>query len=166
MKKLISRVAWVLYMLVARHLPSSWGVLRRWCVRHFAAESADSINIERKAVISKKLHIGKGSGIGEASKIQGETFIGDFVMMGPECHIWTINHETSDVTIPMCKQGSRQERPVRIGNDIWIGSRVTILPGVRIGNGAIIGAGAVVTKDVPEYAIVGGNPAKVLKMRK
>ena len=53
-----------------------------------------------------------------------------------------------------------------IGNDVWIGSRVTILPGVKIGNHVIIGASAVVTKDVPDYAIVGGNPARILKMRK
>ena len=57
-------------------------------------------------------------------------------------------------------------KPVHIGNDVWLGSRVTILPGVNIGNGCIIGASAVVTKDVPDYAVVGGNPAKILKYRK
>ena len=56
-------------------------------------------------------------------------------------------------------------KPVIIGDDVWIGGRVIILPGVTIGNGAIVGAGAVVTRDVPEYAIVGGVPAKVIKMR-
>ena len=87
-------------------------------------------------------------------------------MMGPECNIWTINHETSDVNTPMCKQGTRKEQPVYIGNDVWIGSRVTILPGVKIGNGVVIGACSVVTKDVPDYAVIGGNPAKIIKMRK
>ena len=52
-----------------------------------------------------------------------------------------------------------------IGNDVWIGGRVTILPGVHVGNGVIIGAGAVVSKDVPDYAIVAGNPARILKYR-
>lgn len=52
-----------------------------------------------------------------------------------------------------------------IGNDVWIGARMIILPGVTIGTGAIIGAAAVVTKDVPDYAIVGGNPAKIIKFR-
>ena len=65
----------------------------------------------------------------------------------------------------MRQQGPQREEPVVIGNDVWIGSRVTILPGVHIGNGVIIGAGAVVSKDIPDYAIVGGNPARILKYR-
>ena len=56
-------------------------------------------------------------------------------------------------------------RGVRIGHDVWIGAHATILGGVRIGNGAVIGAGAVVTKDVPDYAIVGGVPARIIRMR-
>ena len=55
--------------------------------------------------------------------------------------------------------------PTIIGNDVWVGYRVTILSGVKIGDGAVIAAGAVVTKDVPPYAIVGGNPAKLIKYR-
>lgn len=54
---------------------------------------------------------------------------------------------------------------VIIGNDVWIGARVTILGGLKIGDGAVVGAGAVVTKDVPPYTIVGGVPAKIIKMR-
>ncbi len=54
---------------------------------------------------------------------------------------------------------------IRIGNDVWIGTDVIILPGVTIGDGAVIGAGSIVTKDVPDYAVVGGNPAKVIKYR-
>lgn len=56
-------------------------------------------------------------------------------------------------------------KPIHIGNDVWIGARVTILDGVKIGNGAIIAAGSIVTKDVPPYAIVGGTPAKVIRYR-
>ena len=63
-------------------------------------------------------------------------------------------------------QGFATEKPVLIADDVWIGARVIILPGVRIGTGAVIGAGAVVTKDMPDYSVVGGNPARVLKMRK
>jgi virginiamycin A acetyltransferase len=56
-------------------------------------------------------------------------------------------------------------RPIRIGNDVWIGGNAVVLGGVRIGDGAIIGAGSVVTKEVPAYAIVGGNPARIIKYR-
>ena len=65
----------------------------------------------------------------------------------------------------MCQQGFSDSKPVRIGDDVWIGMRVTILPGVTVGSHCIIGAGAVVTKDVPDYAIVGGNPARILRTR-
>lgn len=65
----------------------------------------------------------------------------------------------------MIEQGMRTA-PVTIGNDVWIGMRSIIMPGVNIGDGSVIGAGAVVTKDVPAYAIVGGVPAKVIKYRK
>ena len=65
----------------------------------------------------------------------------------------------------MNQQGFQSEEPVVIGDDVWISDRVIILPGVKIGNGVIIAAGAIVTKDVLPFAIVGGNPAKVIKSR-
>ena len=87
-------------------------------------------------------------------------------MIGPEVIIYTQNHSFDRIDIPMCEQGFQEECKVEIGNDVWIGARVIILPGVKIGNGCVIGAGAVVTKDVPDYCVVGGNPAKILKVRK
>lgn len=66
----------------------------------------------------------------------------------------------------MREQGYGPVEPVEIGDDCWIGGRVTILPGVHVGNGAVIAAGAVVTKDVPPYAVVGGVPAKIIYNRK
>lgn len=117
-------------------------------------------------MITSTMEIGDRSGVGINARINGKVIIGKDVMMGPECTIYTQNHLFDRLDIPMNKQGVSVEKPVIIGDDVWIGGRVTILPGVHIGNGAIIGAGAVVTKDVPDYAIVGGNPAKILKYRK
>jgi len=87
-------------------------------------------------------------------------------MMAPEVTIVSYVHRHDRCDIPMCFQGGGPVRPVRIGNDVWIGTRVILLPGVNVGDGAIIGAGAVVTKDVEPYAIVGGNPAHVIGTRK
>lgn len=91
--------------------------------------------------------------------------IGKNVMMGPNVAIITENHRFDRMDVPIREQGYYDRKPVVINDDVWIGMRVIILPGVTVGKGAILAAGAVVTKDVPEYAIVGGNPAKVIKYR-
>ena len=86
--------------------------------------------------------------------------IGDYVMIGPNTLITTVNH-------PISPNGRRKHlgiaKPVVIGNDVWIGGNVTILPGVTIGNNVIVAAGAVITKDVEDNCIVGGAPAKVIR---
>ncbi len=87
-------------------------------------------------------------------------------MMGPEVLIYTQNHDFSRTDITMDQQGWADEKPVVIEDDVWIGSRVIILPGVTIGKGSVIGASAVVTKSVPPYSVVAGNPAKIVKTRK
>ena len=86
--------------------------------------------------------------------------------MGPDVLVFTSNHESGRTDIPMRLQGNGATKQVTICSDVWIGARVIILPGVSIGEGAVIGAGAVVTKDVPGYAVVGGVPAKIVGYRK
>ena len=86
-------------------------------------------------------------------------------MMGPEVVIYTSGHKHDRLDIPMIEQGSSETYPVIIGNDVWIGRRAIIMPGVTIGDGVIIGAGAVVTKNVEPYVVVAGVPAKVVKKR-
>lgn len=86
-------------------------------------------------------------------------------MMRPDVSILTHTHNIERTGIPMGQQGMRVSEVI-IGNDVWIGMRVIIMPGVKVGNGAVIGAGTVVTKDVPDYAIVGGVPARIIKFRK
>lgn len=86
--------------------------------------------------------------------------IGNNVMIGPNVDIYTVNH-------PMTAEGRRdylaKGSPVTIGNDVWIGGKSSIMPGVTIGNNVVVAAGAVVTKDVPDNSLVGGVPAKVIK---
>lgn len=139
---------------------------RRFCGKLILNNCGKNVNIEKQAVFSSRVEIGDNSGIGIRAGLGGKVIIGNDVMMGPDCIIYTQNHAFERLDIPMCQQGVQKEKPVFIEDDVWIGGRVTILPGVRIGHGAIIAAGAVVTKDVPKFAIVGGNPAKVIKYRK
>ena len=123
------------------------------------------VNIEQGALFSAKVSLGDYSGIGINARINGACTIGHHVMMGTDVVIITRNHAFDRTDIPMMEQGFEQERPVVIGDDVWIGDRVIILPGVTVGNGSILAAGAVVTSDVPPYAIVGGVPARIIKMR-
>ncbi len=110
--------------------------------------------------------MGKGSHLKSDSYIEymGNVTIGDFFHPGKGLTIFTANHDyDGGDMIPYGSDVILKE--VVIGNWVWCGANVTIVPGVHIGDGAIIGAGAVVTKDVPECAIVGGNPARIIKYR-
>ena len=75
------------------------------------------------------------------------------------------NHEFIKRNITIHNQGLSNEKPVVIGNDVWIGRRAMIMPGVHVGNGVVIAAGAIVADNVPDYAVVGGVPARIIKYR-
>lgn len=88
----------------------------------------------------------------------GEIFVGDNVMFGPNVTLCTETH----LVLPKLRKTSAQyNNAIHIGNNVWLGASVTVLPGVRIGDNSIIGAGSVVTKDIHEYVIAFGNPCKV-----
>lgn len=92
--------------------------------------------------------------------------IGNYCLTGKNVTITDNSHgETSvdNLTIPPCKRKVVSKGPVIIGNNVWIGDKATILPNVTIGDGAVIAANSVVTKDVPPLSVVAGNPAKVIK---
>ena len=163
----------VLYYGFAKHLPaSSSGIqigqraIRGFCGKLMLRACGKNVNIEKDALFSAKVSLGDHSGIGINARINGACAIGSHVMMGTDVVVITKNHAFNRLDIPMMEQGFEEERPVNIGNDVWIGDRVIILPGVTVGDGSILAAGAVVTKDVPPYAVVGGVPAQVIKMRK
>lgn len=140
--------------------------IRGHLAKGFIDYCGNNVNIEPHCRFDYALKIGNNSGIGEHSELYGDITIGNDVMMGTNCIIYTVNHRFDNLTIPMRLQGNQASLPVIIDDDVWIGGRVTILPGVHIGKGSILAAGAVVTKDVPEFAVVGGNPAKIIKYRK
>lgn len=116
--------------------------------------------------LGEKLEIGDNVGIAANAfiAVRGNLKIGSNTIFGPGVSIHTENHNFGELDKPIRLQGATR-KGVHIGEDCWIGSKVTILDGVTIGNKAIIAAGAVVNKDVPDNAIVGGVPAKIIKMR-
>lgn len=161
-----------LYAL-AKYMPESFSSInvgqkriRALCGRLILKRCGKNVNIEKGAFFASSVCLGDNSGLGINCVIGDETVIGNDVMMGPNVRIYTQNHEFSRIDIPMCQQGFKAVAPVTIGNDVWIGESVIILPGSHIGDGVILGAGAVVRGDVPDYAVVIGNPAQVVRYRK
>ncbi|CAN5788121.1 hypothetical protein BH09VER1_BH09VER1_18570 [soil metagenome] len=89
--------------------------------------------------------------------------IGDYVLTGPDCHFLGANHSFDDPLTPYIKGEVLEEKPMHIGVNCWLSSGAVILPGVSIGHGSIIGAAAVVTRDVAPFSIVVGNPGRTIK---
>lgn len=139
---------------------------RRLTARLFDQASTD-INIEKGAWFGsgKGLRIGARSGVGLDCIIMGPVSLGADVMMGPRCMLVSWGHNTDDLEVPMSRQGMGKAAAITVQDDVWLGAHVIILPGVTVGTGAIVAAGSVVTKDVPPYAVVGGNPAAVVRYR-
>jgi maltose O-acetyltransferase len=172
MKKIKRVIGEVMYNFIGKHLPKSsaryaFGAkkFRYLCAKLMLNKCGSNVNLESRANITCALEIGDNSGVGIASRIYGHVCIGDNVLMGPEVIILTSGHEYANRNMLIRDQGRLPEKPVIIGNDVWIGARAIILPGVKVADGAVIGAGAVVTKDVPAYTVVGGVPARIIKQR-
>ncbi len=173
--KLARLIFCFLYYGFARHLPSTdmpggrlWKAIRYFVCRPLFGSCGKNVNVENKVFFhsGRDISIGDNSGIGIRANLLGRVTIGRDVMMGRDVTIITRNHKFDRLDIPMDQQGFGPQEPVTIDDDVWISDRVVILPGVKVGRGAILAAGAIVTKNVPEYAIVGGNPARVIKSRK
>jgi maltose O-acetyltransferase len=173
---MIKKLFLCIYYGFAKHLPrnetrvigSSIKALRRGVCRQIFNHTGKNINVNSGAYFGNglKLKIGNDSSIGQNCQIANDVTIGCDVMMAPEVVIFSVGHQTSDTRIPMRLQGNTPARPVVIEDDVWIGQRAIILPGVTIGSGSIIGSGAVVTKDIAPFSVVGGNPARVIKSRR
>ena len=115
----------------------------------------------------KGICIGSNVWIGEKARFSGDRGgieIGNNISFGPEVVIWSSNHNYDDPELLPYDKVVLPKKTI-IEDNVWVGTRACIAPGVRVGEGAIIAMGSVVTKDVPSCAVVGGNPAKVLKYR-
>lgn len=132
--------------------------------------SIDHFSILEGGVIS----IGKYSTISSHCILRGPIQIGRYSQLGPNVSIFTRNHPLQSISINVSRNfmsGQRKmlqrelQKEVQIGSDVWIGAGVVILPGVSIGDGAVIASGAVVNQDVEPYSIIGGIPAREIRMR-
>lgn len=164
------KLLYFLYKLTSAWLPISPHMpfakkFRAFWAKKIILKCGKNVNIEKYASFTPMLKIGDNSGIGIKCEMNGVISIGNDVMMGPEVVVYTTRYRHDRVDITMIEQGMDETLPVTIGNDVWIGRRVMIMPGVTIGDGCIIGAGAVVCKDIPPYSIAAGVPAKVVKRR-
>ena len=174
MHKVDRLVALALYYGFAQFLPTQpvpgWRFaywLRRLLVRRIFRSCGRDVIIKTRAYFGtgENLVIGDRSQLGVNCKVENDLVMGRDVVMGPDVVIMSSAHAFERLDIPINQQGHLPRRPVVIGDDVWIGTRVIILPGVKIGDQAVIGAGAVVTKDVPPRAVVAGNPARIIRYR-
>lgn len=116
---------------------------------------------------SATIVLGRRCGVGRYTEISAQdsqVTIGDDVRIAGHVWIGTSNHVFADPDRSIATQGAVQ-LPVFIEDDVWIGEKATVLPGVTIGRGSVVAAGAVVTRDVPPYSVVGGVPARLIKRR-
>jgi maltose O-acetyltransferase len=114
-----------------------------------------------KISMGANVHIGPGAVLDGAGGIT----VGDGCILAPEVKIFSRSHNFDDDVQALPFDNVMLVAPVHIGRYVWIGTRAIVLPGVSIGEGAVIGAGAVVSKNIPSYAVAVGNPARVVRFR-
>ena len=167
-KKILRRITTIIIefenmiMHLAGYVPSHH--FRRFIYRLGGVKigKGSSLHTEIRFYNAHNIKIGQDSIVGEGSVLDGRAklIIGNHVDIASEVMIYNSKHDIND------PQFNAVSAPVEIEDYVFIGPRAIILPGVKIGKGAIVAAGAVVTKDVPEFAIVGGVPAQEIGERK
>ena len=168
----MKRIYLILYFFIGKHLPSSYFPFGKFYNKFRIFTLKHHIIIGKKTLIQSgfrfgaknKLIIGNECRINENVYIQSAV-IGNYVLIAPNVAILASSHIFNDITMPIVFQGDTKINPVIIEDDVWIGRNAIIMPGVHIGKSAIVGAGAVVTKNIPSRAIAVGIPAKVIKYR-
>jgi maltose O-acetyltransferase len=169
-RKLLLLIYYALATKFPTHPVPGWRfgyALRRRLVKALSESCGKNIVVKQNAYLGSLLNfkIGDYSQIGHQARIGPNVSLGKNVVMGPDVVLMTTAHAFENPNVPIRQQGALPVRPIFIGDDVWLGTRVIVLPGVTIGNGAVVGAGSIVTKDVPSMAIVAGNPARVIRQR-
>lgn len=162
-------VSWLLYTHLLSKIPYGLGIKMRKVVlkrllNHFGTSSHISTGV--RLLYPQGIALGDDVGIPRDITLDGRggIEIGDGTMIGFESIILTATHVSEDKDIPIRKQGMFCA-PVKIGRNVWTGARVIIMPGITIGDGAIIAANSVVTEDIPPNTIYGGVPARFIRKR-
>jgi maltose O-acetyltransferase len=139
------------------------------CLRKIFNFCGENVIIKSRCYFGNgsKLSIGNNSQLGQNARLVGPIKLGNNVMMGPDVIIMGVSHDISRLDIPMNDLSLEGiENQVCIGNNVWIGTRAILMPGISIGDNSIVGAGAVVTKSFPSNSVLAGVPAKLIKNRK
>ncbi len=147
--------------------PGMWA--RRACMRLFLQSLGPKAVFQSGLRVTnpERVAIGAHCRFGQGVSITGGGGVrnADRVSIGPDVKIWSVNHRFEDPAVPIQLQGW-DHKPVSIEEDVWLAANVFIMPGVTIGRGAVISACSVVHKSIPPYALVAGNPARVVGWRK
>ena len=140
--------------------------LRNFCYSYALKSMGDSNITDGVTIVHpEKVSIGNRVSIHPYTYLLGEITIGNYVAIATRCSFIAESHNFAEVTTPIKLQGI-EDQPISIGNDVWIGAHSIILGNVTIGDGAIIGAGSVVTKSIASYSVAMGVPARVVYNRK
>ncbi len=169
-KNIVMHILEVYVGFLLRYLPGIEGLfLRGLFYRMMFKACAKGLLIYPNVHITFSHNITSGQdvsmNVGVYIDAQGGIALGNGIMIGPQCSLITSGHGHKQTDVFMCKQ-PLEYGPIVIEDDVWIGAGATILPGVRIGRGSIVAAGAVVVSDIPPFSVCGGIPAKVLRSRK
>ncbi len=161
---------WVRVFWNPIHHRRGHGSIVRWSTRldvfpYNRFEVGDYSLIESFATVNNAIGdvvIGKHSLIGVCNSILGPVTIGDYVMLAPHVTLSALNHSFDDVSRPIAQQPTTT-RPIVVEDGAWIGAQALITAGVRIGRNSVVAGGSVVTRDVPPFSVVAGNPARLVK---
>ena len=168
---MIKKICYLFYLVFLKNTPEDYRPyamffpwLRSKFVSLYIQKAGIKPRVKKGAEISPNATIGNRSELGTRCLIQANVHLGDDVIMGPDVKIYSRNHKFDRLDIPIGRQGKNYYQTY-IGNDVWLGANVIVTAGCKVGNHAIIAAGAIVTQDIPDYAIAGGVPAKIIKYR-